>query len=66
MIPILILVFLRKEQLENIIRMAHSQGVQKVYVSIDGPRNAVDANIQQGIIGMINNLRNEIPTEASL
>lgn len=63
MIPILILVFLRKEQLENIIRMAHSQGVQKVYVSIDGPRNAVDANIQQGIIGMINNLRNEIPIE---
>lgn len=60
MIPVLILAFLRKNQLEKIIRTAYSQQIHKIYVSIDGPRTVEDGKIQQEIIEMIDSLRRDL------
>jgi hypothetical protein len=63
MIPVLILAFLRKNQLEKIIRIAYSQQIHKIYISIDGPRTVEDEKIQEEIIEMINSLRKELPVQ---
>jgi hypothetical protein len=60
-LPVLIAGFLRKNQIEKLIRVATSQGVPKIYLSLDGPRNREDDLIQKEIISMIEILRREIP-----
>jgi len=60
-LPVLIAGFLRKNQIEKLIRVATSQGVPKIYLSLDGPRNREDDLIQNEIIRMIEILGREIP-----
>lgn len=63
MIPTLILSFQRKDQLERLIRIASTQGSERIYISIDGPRDKHDDFVQVAIIKMINQLRHEIDAE---
>jgi len=60
-ISVLIIAFLRKAQIENLIRVASSQGVSKIFVSMDGPRNNDDNSTQLEIIELIDALRRELP-----
>jgi hypothetical protein len=62
-IPTLILSFQRKEQLEKLIRVATAQGSDRIYISIDGPRDKHDGPVQSAIIKMISQLRHELDTE---
>lgn len=63
MIPTLIVAFQRKEQLETLIRLASAEQSDRIYISIDGPRNYEDKITQSKIIEMIESLRKELPTE---
>ena len=63
MIPTLILSFQRKDQLEKLIRVASAQGSDRIYLSIDGPRDKHDSLVQSAIIKMISQLRLELDTE---
>lgn len=63
MLPVLIAAFLRKNQIEKLIRVASFQGAPKIYISLDGPRNSEDDLKQNEIIKMIGRLRREIPTD---
>jgi hypothetical protein len=62
-IPTLILSFQRKDQLEKLIRVATAQGSDRIYISIDGPRDKHDGLVQSAIIKMISQLRLELDTE---
>lgn len=61
MLAVLIIGFLRKNQIEKLVRVAHKEGVKKIYISLDGPRSSKDESRQIEIIKMINELRREIP-----
>jgi hypothetical protein len=61
--PTLILAFQRKDQLEKLIRVATAQGSERIYISIDGPRDKYESLSQSAIIEMINQLRHELSTE---
>ena len=63
MIPTLILSFQRKDQLEKLIRVASNQGSERIYISIDGPRDKHDYLVQLAIVKMINQLRHELDSE---
>ena len=61
MLAVLILGFLRKSQIETLVRVAYTEGVKKIYISLDGPRSTEDDARQIEIIKMIYELRKEIP-----
>ena len=61
MLPVLIVGFLRKNHIENLIQVAASQGVKRIYVSLDCPRTKEDDLRQNEIIKMIDKLRRELP-----
>lgn len=63
MIPTLILTFQRKDQLEKLIRVATAQGSERVYISIDGPRDKHEGLSQSVIVEMIKQLRHELSIE---
>jgi hypothetical protein len=60
-LAVLITAFLRKHQIEDLVRIAFAQGVQNIYISLDGPRNREDELRQIEIIKMIDALRREFP-----
>jgi hypothetical protein len=62
-IATLIIAFQRKEELENLIRLASAQQSERIYISIDGPRNYEEELAQSKIVEMIQALRQELSTE---
>ena len=60
MLPVLIIGFLRKSQIEKIIQVATSQGVPSIYISLDGPRSEEDDLIQNEIIKLIEKMRRDL------
>ena len=49
-LPILILGYNRFEKFTKCIKTVQKQGIKKVYVSIDGPKNDYDHRVQKRII----------------
>ena len=46
-LPILILGYNRFEKFTRCITTLQEQGLQKIYVSIDGPKNELDKEVQE-------------------
>lgn len=61
MLAVLIVGFLRKNQIEKLVRVAYKEGVKEIYISLDGPRSSKDDAKQIDIIKMICELRQEFP-----
>ncbi len=61
MLAVLVIGFLRKNQIEKLVRVSCTEGIKKIYISLDGPRNNEDEAKQTEIIKMIRELRQEIP-----
>ena len=54
-LPILILGYNRFEKFNRCIRTVQKQGIKKVYVSIDGPKNDYDIRVQKRIMDFCSN-----------
>ena len=54
-LPILILGYNRFEKFTKCIKTVQKQGIKKVYVSIDGPKNNYDRRVQKRIIDFCSN-----------
>ena len=54
-LPILILGYNRFEKFTKCIKTVQKQGIKKVYVSIDGPKNDYDQRVQKRIIDFCSN-----------
>jgi hypothetical protein len=54
-LPVLILGYNRLDKFTRCIKTVQSQGIEKVYVSIDGPKNDYDYEIQKRIIDFCSN-----------
>ena len=54
-LPILILGYNRFEKFNRCIRTVQKQGIKKVYVSIDGPKNDYDLSVQKRIMDFCSN-----------
>ena len=46
-LPVLILGYNRLEKFKRCIKTVKKQGIKKVYVSIDGPKNDYDLEVQK-------------------
>ena len=54
-LPVLILAYNRFEKFNRCIKTLNEQGIKKVFLSIDGPRNKNDLKIQEEIISFCKN-----------
>jgi len=58
-VPCLILGFTRKDCLEKLIDNLINQRTPRIYISLDGPRNLYDRELQKSILTMLNNFQND-------
>ena len=65
-VPCLVLGFTRVENLESLIKDLISQQTPRIYVSLDGPRNQIDRELQNSIKSMIEQLQKKFDTEIFL
>ncbi len=59
-LPVLILGYNRLEKLTRCISTLEKQGIKKIYVSIDGPKNDYDKKIQKKIINFCGRSKSEL------